>query len=75
MGHTSELDEEAYAVRILDAWPQSIHQICGGAPRAYRAWPVAWPSPSGPLGWQRSPALKGGRLRPSPWRRDRRERP
>jgi hypothetical protein len=26
----------------------------------YRAWPLAWPSPSGPLGWQRSPALKGG---------------
>ena len=24
-----------------------------GAPRAYRAWPLAWPSPSGPLGRQR----------------------
>jgi hypothetical protein len=24
-----------------------------GSPRAYRAWPLAWPSPSGPLGWQR----------------------
>jgi hypothetical protein len=26
---------------------------CGGSPRAYWAWPLAWPSPSGPLGWQR----------------------
>ena len=31
-----------------------------GSPRGYRAWPPAWPSPSGPLGRQRSPALKGG---------------
>jgi hypothetical protein len=23
------------------------------SPRAYWAWPLAWPSPSGPLGWQR----------------------
>jgi hypothetical protein len=30
------------------------------SPRAFRAWPVAWPSPSGPPGRQRSPALKGG---------------
>ena len=27
----------------------------GGSPRAFRAWPLAWPSPSGSLGWQRSP--------------------
>jgi hypothetical protein len=33
--------------------------IDGGLPRAFRAWPPARPSPSGPLGWQRSPALKG----------------
>ena len=26
---------------------------CGGWPRAFRAWPLAWPSPSGPLGRQR----------------------
>ena len=25
----------------------------GGSPRAFRAWPSAWPSPSGPLGRQR----------------------
>jgi hypothetical protein len=25
-----------------------------GSPRAFRAWPLAWPSPSGPLGRQRS---------------------
>jgi hypothetical protein len=33
------------------------------SPRAARAWPLAWPSPSGPLGRQRSPALKGGSQR------------
>jgi len=25
----------------------------GGSPRKLRAWPLAWPSPSGPLGRQR----------------------
>ena len=25
------------------------------SPRPLGAWPLAWPSPSGPLGWQRSP--------------------
>jgi len=34
-----------------------------GLPRAYRAWPLAWPPPSGPAGRQRSPALKGGSWR------------
>jgi hypothetical protein len=29
---------------------QSLSQE--GSPRAFRAWPLAWPSPSGPLGWQ-----------------------
>jgi hypothetical protein len=33
------------------------------SPRVLRAWPLAWPLPSGPLGWQRSPALKGGSCR------------
>jgi hypothetical protein len=33
------------------------------SPRAFRAWPLAWPLPSGPLGRQRSPALKGGSWR------------
>jgi hypothetical protein len=28
-------------------------QAAGGSPRAYRARPPAWPSPPGPLGWQR----------------------
>jgi len=32
--------------------------IDGGSPRACRAWPLAWPSPSGPLGRQR---LRGQR--------------
>ena len=31
-----------------------------GLPRAFRAWPLAWPLPSGPLGWQRAP---GGQWR------------
>ncbi len=29
------------------------HDHCGGLPRVLRAWPLAWPSPSRPLGWQR----------------------
>ena len=33
------------------------------SPRAYRAWPLAWPSPSGPLGWQRSPGSTARRRR------------
>ena len=32
-------------------------------PRAFRAWPLAWPSPSGPLGWQRSPGSTARRRR------------
>ncbi len=39
------------------------HPRRGGSPRAFRAWPSAWPSPSGPQGRQRSPALKGGSRR------------
>jgi hypothetical protein len=31
-----------------------------GSPRAFRAWPLAWPSPSGPLGRQRSPGSRVG---------------
>jgi hypothetical protein len=34
-----------------------------GSPRAFRAWPLAWPSPSGPLGWQRSPGSTARRRR------------
>jgi hypothetical protein len=36
-----------------------------GPPRALRAWPLAWPSPSGPLGWQRSP-MSTARARRAP---------
>ncbi len=35
----------------------------GGSPRANRAWPSAWSSPSGPLGWQRSPGSTARRSR------------
>jgi hypothetical protein len=31
-----------------------------GSPRTYRAWPLAWPSPSGPLGWQRLRRSRAG---------------
>ena len=53
---------------VLDYGDSEDHKIqtsklSGGSLRAYRAWPLAWPSPSGPLGWQRSPALKGGSRR------------
>jgi hypothetical protein len=33
-----------------------------GSPRVRRPWPLAWPSPSGPLGWQRSSASRAGAL-------------
>jgi|HubBroStandDraft_5_1064220.scaffolds.fasta_scaffold03464_2 hypothetical protein len=36
--------------------PQRRYVACffgGGSPRPVRAWPLAWPAPSGPLGWQR----------------------
>ena len=49
-------DADSLATRIARAH-------FGGSPRALRAWPVAWPSPSGPLGRQRSLALKGGSRR------------
>jgi hypothetical protein len=45
-------DADSLATRIARAH-------FGGSPRALRAWPVAWPSPSGPLGRQRSLALSG----------------
>jgi hypothetical protein len=50
-----QADGKCHVVLLLD--PMST---CGGAPRASRAWPLAWPSPSGPLGWQRSPASRVG---------------
>src|SRR5262249_9151080 len=37
--------------------------LTAGSPRGYRAWPLAWPSPSGPLGWQRSPGSTARRRR------------
>ena len=37
--------------------------IFRGSPREFRAWPSAWPSPSGPLGWQRSPGSTALRRR------------
>jgi hypothetical protein len=35
----------------------------GGSAHAYRARPLAWPSPSGPQGWQRSPRSTARRRR------------
>jgi len=34
-----------------------------GLPRAFRAWPLAWPSPVRPAGWQRSPGSTARRRR------------
>jgi len=31
---------------------EKSHETFRGSPRAYRARPSAWPSPSGPLGWR-----------------------
>ena len=40
--------------------PLRLHTGLGGSPRALRAWPSAWPSPSGPPGRQRSPRARVG---------------
>jgi hypothetical protein len=41
-----------------------VSGYCGrGSPRAFRAGPSAWPSPSGPQGWQRSPGSTARRRR------------
>jgi len=37
----------------LPRFPDRCRVCCGGLPRAHRAWPLAWPSPSGPPGRQR----------------------
>ena len=36
---------------LLSSWQVPFPK---GSPRAFRAWPLAWPLPSGPLGRQRS---------------------
>jgi len=41
-----------------------LRVFCKGSPRAYRAWPLAWPLPSGPLGWQRVSEVNGAHARP-----------
>ena len=56
--------------RSLAALPDRCRSTHGGSPRAYRAWPLAWPSPSGPLGR----SLLHDALRLSARRRLRRER-
>jgi hypothetical protein len=45
------------ALPRMEAWLLHFAPVTG-SPRVLRAWPVAWPSPSGPLGWQR---LRGQR--------------
>ncbi len=48
----------------LNRWTVYYPKWCrGGSLRAFRAWPLAWPSPSGPLGWQRSPGSTARRRR------------
>src|SRR6266568_9398756 len=55
IGHSPTVFEQQHM------WPQDNGcrwPAHGGSPRAYRARPLAWPSPSGPLGRQRSPASR-----------------
>ncbi len=57
IGHSPTVFEQQHM------WPQDNGcrwPAHGGSPRAYRAWPLAWPSPSGPLGRQRSPGSRVG---------------
>jgi hypothetical protein len=51
-GHPARLGDTAETAR-LDGPVLLPHIRSGGSPRAIRAWPLAWPSPSGPLGRQR----------------------
>ena len=56
-GHGSQL-KAAPRVSRVSASPLVGRSVTrpfafGGSPRAFRAWPLAWPSPSGSLGWQR----------------------
>jgi hypothetical protein len=37
-----------------------VHVRCGGSPHAHRAWPLAWPSPSGPPGAAEAPRARVG---------------
>ena len=42
----------------MPPWPFSLNRVPDSSLRfaaRIRAWPLAWPLPSGPLGWQRSP--------------------
>ena len=47
-------------------WPVLPNRVPDSSLRfaaRFRAWPSAWPSPSGPLGWQRSPGSTARRRR------------
>ena len=48
--------DEGHSVCVLFGRCRTV----GGSPRAIRAWPLAWPSPSGPPGRQRSPRARVG---------------
>jgi hypothetical protein len=39
---------DVFLIRVCSCWPTPWE-----VRRAFRAWPLAWPSPSGPLGRQR----------------------
>jgi hypothetical protein len=49
--------------RYYVAWWMRDMRRWGVSPRAYRAWPLAWPSPSGPPGRRRSPGSTARRRR------------
>ena len=55
-GRTPAAEEVTDKVQLGAGFP------CGGSPCAFRAWPLAWPSPSGPLGWQRLRRSRAGAL-------------
>jgi hypothetical protein len=56
-------DPDIWADPSLWAVLHRCHVGLRRSPRAFWAWPLAWPSPSGPLGWQRSPGSTARRRR------------
>ncbi len=52
-GQVTDLNE--WRLRALLLVSLMVAFRYGDSPRSYRAWPLAWPSPSGPLGRQWSP--------------------
>jgi hypothetical protein len=58
LGRTCVRQDVGYIVNAI----RIVGMSTGGSPRAFRAWPLAWPSPSGPLGRQRLRRSRAGAL-------------